>query len=332
MNKMLKLFFLVLVIVLLLIMADFLARRALRKEKITWGVNFSQMRAESLGLNWKKTYLAVLDDLGAKNIKMLIQWDFVEGKKGEYFFNDIDWQVKEAEKRKAKLIFVVGMKTGRWPECHLPDWAKNLPKEEQQRELLKYVEKVVIRYKNSEAIAMWQAENEPFLRFGECPWYDRKFVKKEVELIKSIDSSRQVIVSDSGEYSLWVMAAATGDIAGTTMYKKVWVHITDKYGFYMPLWFPASIYGLKAKIIEKAFGKKVINIELQAEPWVKDVYADISLKEQEKTMDIEQFKKNIAFAKESGLDTFYFWGTEWWYWLKEKQNKPEIWNEARKLF
>lgn len=24
--------------------------------------------------------------------------------------------------------------------------------------------------------------------------------------------------------------------------------------------------------------------------------------------------------------------TEWWFWLKEKQGKPEIWNEAKKLF
>jgi hypothetical protein len=23
---------------------------------------------------------------------------------------------------------------------------------------------------------------------------------------------------------------------------------------------------------------------------------------------------------------------EWWYWLKEKQGKPEIWQEAKKLF
>jgi len=24
--------------------------------------------------------------------------------------------------------------------------------------------------------------------------------------------------------------------------------------------------------------------------------------------------------------------TEWWYWMKEKQNDPAIWQEARKLF
>jgi len=49
-------------------------------------------------------------------------------------------------------------------------------------------------------------------------------------------------------------------------------------------------------------------------------------------MDIEQFRKNIEFAKNTGIDTFYLWGAEWWYWLKEKQNDSRIWNEARNLF
>ena len=49
-------------------------------------------------------------------------------------------------------------------------------------------------------------------------------------------------------------------------------------------------------------------------------------------MNLEQFRKNIEFAQRTGLDTFYLWGGEWWYWLKEKQNQPEIWEEAKTLF
>ena len=49
-------------------------------------------------------------------------------------------------------------------------------------------------------------------------------------------------------------------------------------------------------------------------------------------MNLEQFKANIEFAKKTGLKEFYFWGSEWWYWMKEKQNNPNIWDEARKLF
>jgi len=31
------------------------------------------------------------------------------------------------------------------------------------------------------------------------------------------------------------------------------------------------------------------------------------------------------------MDTIYLWGSEWWYWLKEKQNDPKIWEEAKNL-
>jgi hypothetical protein len=49
-------------------------------------------------------------------------------------------------------------------------------------------------------------------------------------------------------------------------------------------------------------------------------------------MNPEMFKEDVEFAKQTGLDKFYFWGVEWWYWMKEKQNQPEIWNEAKNLF
>jgi len=49
-------------------------------------------------------------------------------------------------------------------------------------------------------------------------------------------------------------------------------------------------------------------------------------------MNIEQFEKNIKFAKETGLDKFYLWGAEWWYWMKEKHNNDEFWQKAKTLF
>ena len=76
----------------------------------------------------------------------------------------------------------------------------------------------------------------------------------------------------------------------------------------------------------------MIVVEFQAEPWGPKLLYDSPLEEQEKTMNLEQFKQNIEFAKKNGLDKFYLWGVEWMYWLKETQQKPEIWNEAKKLF
>lgn len=327
----LVIFFVFASIALFLVNYFFIAKAPLQKE-IAWGVDFSQMQAEALGLNWKKTYSAILEDLRVKHIKLHTQWDFVEDKRGEYYFADTDWQVDEATKYHASVIYVVGMKTGRWPECHLPLWAEGLSKPQQQEAILRYIENTVARYRNNPAIVAWQAENEPLFKFGRCPWYDKDFLRKEVALIKSLDATRPVIISDSGEQSFWLEAARIGDIVGITTYRRVWVNVSLQRGFYMNFPLPAVMYWHKAQVVKALFGKEVINVELQAEPWASSFFSGVPLSEQKKTMNLEQFKKNVSYAKRTGLDTFYFWGAEWWFWLKTTQNKPEIWDEAKKIF
>jgi len=330
MKKTLKIILLVLVSLFLFSVLYFFIGRGPEQKNILWGVNFSQKHTENLGLDWKKTYLALMEDLETKSIKLSVPWDWIEGKRDGYFFGDVDWQIKEAEKHEVKIIMLIGMKTSRWPECHIPGWAKGLLKEERENEVLEYLQEMVLRYSSSNAIISWQVENEPFFPFGECPETDEKFLQKEVELVKLLDpQKRPTIISDTGEFSLWLKAAKSGDVVGTTMYKKVWSKEFGVY-FYMP--FPPLFYWLKAQIIKTVFNKEVQCVELQTEPWGPVLLYNLSLEEQKKTMDLERFKKNIEFAEKTGLDTFYLWGAEWWYQMKEKQNDPSIWNEAKKLF
>jgi len=301
-----------------------------RAEEITWGVNFSQKHAENLGIDWKENYLALLDDLGVKNIKLITHWDLLELEKDKYDFDDLDWQIKTAEEKGAKLLLVIGMKTPRWPECHIPEWAKNLSKEEQQKEILEILQEIILKYRGRASVWAWQVENEPFFPFGECPWVDKNFLKKEINLVKSLDpQKREILISDSGEGSFWIRAAQLGDIVGTTLYKRVWFR---QLGFYIHYPFPPTFYWRKAEVIKKLFNKEVICVELQAEPWGPALLYESPLEEQQKTMNLTQFRYNIEFARKTGLDKFYLWGAEWWYWMKVKQNKPEIWQEAKKLF
>jgi len=315
-------------IVFLIFILYFFIGEAKPAEKISWGVNFSQKQAENLELNWQETYLALLDDLKVKNIKLITHWDKIEPKENEYYFEDLDWQIETAEEKGAKLLLVIGMKTGRWPECHIPDWAKNLSKEEQQKEILELLEKIVLNVRDRISINAWQIENEPFFPFGECPWSDKEFLKKEIELVKSFDN-RPIVISDSGEFSFWITAAKLGDIVGTTLHRKVWFKELKTYVAYP---FRPIYYWRKAQIIKKFFDKDVICIELQTEPWCPTLLYNCPVEEQQKTMNLEQFQKNIRFATETGLNQFYLWGAEWWYWMKEKQGQPEIWQEAKKLF
>ncbi|OGZ18686.1 MAG: hypothetical protein A2175_00110 [Candidatus Nealsonbacteria bacterium RBG_13_42_11] len=318
------------VLIFVLIVFSFFFIGKPQKKEITWGVNFSQKHAELLGLDWQETYSALIDDLGAKDIKLATYWDLIEPEKGSYNFNDLDWQIDEADKKGAKLLLVIGMKTPRWPECHLPEWAKGLSRAEQQENILNLLKEIVLRYKDRISVEAWQVENESFFPFGDCPWIDKEFLKKEIELVKSLDDQkRPVVITDSGEGSFWIQAAKLGDIVGTTMYRTVWV---KQLGIYFSYPYPPNFYWRKAQIIENLFNKKVICVELQAEPWGPKLLYDSPLQEQEKSMNLEQFQKNISFARKTGFDTFYLWGAEWWYWMKEKQNNSSFWEEARKLF
>jgi hypothetical protein len=116
------------------------------------------------------------------------------------------------------------------------------------------------------------------------------------------------------------------------MYREAWVHISDSFGFLFHYLFSPVYYSRKALIIQKIYGKNVICIELQAEPWVSKPFYDVPIKEQLESMNPEIFQQNVQFAEQTGLDKFYFWGVEWWYWMKTTQNQPQIWNEAKQLF
>ncbi len=329
---MIKKFLFGLLIIILLIVGYFSIGSPPRAKEITWGVNFSQKYAEELGLDWKEVYLALLDEqqLGAKNLRIAAHWDLIEPREGEFYFEDLDWKIKKADEKGAKLLLAIGMKTPRWPECHIPEWAKGLGKEKQQERILIMLEEIVLRYRGRVSIRAWQVENEPFFPFGECPWKDEEFLKKQINLVRLLSPDRPIIISDSGEFSFWIRAAGLGDIVGTTLHRRVWSKEIN--GYVTHYWFRPVYYWRRAQIINWLFDKEVICVELQAEPWGPKENPYLSLEEQEKTMNLALFRENIEFARKTGLNTFYLWGAEWWYWLKETQNKPEIWEEAKLLF
>jgi hypothetical protein len=126
-----------------LLVAYFFVGFANQAKNMTWGVNFSIKQTEFLKLDAKETYSAILDDLGAKNIKIAVYWDLIEKEKGVYDFNELDWQMAEAAKHNVSVILAIGMKVPRWQECHLPTWARDLSKMEQQTEILNMLREIV---------------------------------------------------------------------------------------------------------------------------------------------------------------------------------------------
>ncbi len=301
------------------------------RSQVAWGVTFSDKYARELELDWQATYLALLDDLGASHLRLIAYWDEIEPTQDNFDFNNLDWQIDQAEQRNKSVVLVVGRRSPRWPECHDPAWIGNLAELAIQREQAAFIKEVVVRYKDRGVIKAWQVENEPLLTwFGECPKPDKTFLRYEVELTKSLDS-RPVIVTDSGELGHWQSAGKLADTLGVTMYRIVW----NKYfGFWDYFYVPPALYRAKAEVT-KFFQKNlsdVIVTELQMEPWTFDRrMVDLTLEEQRRSFDRQRFINNINFVRQAGFGEVYLWGAEYWYWLKEQGN-PEIWEEAKKLW
>jgi len=302
-----------------------------KSSQIEYGLTFSEPYAQSLGLDWKKTYTDILEQLKPKDIRLSAYWDSVEPAKDSYNFDDLDFQVNEANQHGAKIVLAVGRRLPRWPECHDPSWIAKLSETDLQNSQLSYIETVVRRYINDPNITGWQVENEPFLSsFGICPPLDVKFLDSEIAMVKSIDPSRPIIITDSGELSLWFSAGARGDIFGTTFYRYVF---SDVFKRYWTNYIPAVYYRFKAGLLTLLHpGKKIVIIELEAEPWTTNGITSTSLDDQFKTMSMDKFNKILDVAKSTGFSTQYLWGVEWWYWMKTTQNHPEYWERAKQLF
>jgi len=318
-----KVFILVLVIV-------FLAQKEV-PQNITYGMSFNTMYAKELGLDWKETYDAILNDLGVRHLRLAAHWPMVEPQSGVYNFEELDYQIAKAEAVDAEVILAVGRRLPRWPECHIPEWATKLEADARNASQLEYMRQVVERYKNNSTVRYWQVENEPFLEvfaFEYCGRLDTEFLDKEISLVHELDPTRQVIVTDSGNLGLWAGAYKRGDIFGTSVYVHFW---NPDIGQFRTL-IPPFVYRVKENVLGFIYGQKpTFLIELSAEPWLIAPIATVPIETQFTRMDLEKFEDILAYAKETRYERQYLWGAEWWYWLT-KHGHEEMWERGKQLY
>lgn len=314
------------VLVLVVAVVAYLGRPAV-SGGMTFGVSFAPRQARTFGLEPNEVYRALLDDLGVRQFRLAAYWDEIEPQQGEFRFSELDQLLDEANKRDAKVLLAVGQKLPRWPECFYPDWVPPLSQHDKEEALLRMLETVVTRYDRHPAVEAWQLENEPFVGwFGACPKPSPALLRREEAVLRR-HSQKPILMTDSGELSLWRRAVTFGDRFGTTMYRATW---NPRLGYTYTPW-PAWSYRAKARLW-RLDPRDVIVAELQAEPWPPGTSIhEVSIEEQYRTMRPERFVVMVDLAKRTGFSEAYLWGAEWWYWLKE-QGKPEMWEAARQQF
>lgn len=300
-------------------------------EAQTYGVSFSAPHAEGLGLNWQEAFRALLDDLGVRRLRLAAYWSAIESLEGQFDFADLDYQMDEAASRGALVILGIGRKLPRWPECHTPPWAREKSEAEQQAAILQMLDVVIKRYREHPALRMWQLENEPLLDFGDCPPEDREFLKREEELIRSLDRQHPILITDSGELNSWLPAAGFGDVLGTTMYRTVYSRRTAGLFSYDYI-FPAWAYRLKSRLVRVVTGKSVLIAELQGEPWGIRPWTQMTAMERAQSLSVARLRNLRSFAARTQLPEAYWWGAEYWYWELVVNDEPVFWETARTFF
>ncbi len=300
-------------------------------ERIVYGMSFNTFYAEELGLDWREAYDAILNDLGVRHLRLAAHWPMLEPERGHFSFAEIDHQLTEAEKVSADVILAVGRRLPRWPECHIPEWAAGLSWEEQKEELRAYIEAVVTRYRGHDSVIMWQVENEPYLGVfarEHCDELDEEFLKEEIALVKSLDPSRPVLVTDSGNLGTWSGAYRHGDAFGTSVYVYFWNPEFGQFRSMLPPWF----YRAKEALVRLIYGAKpTYLIELSAEPWLLEPITNVDVETQYSRMDVGKVREIVEYAEKTRYDKQYLWGAEWWYWLKQRGH-DEMWELGRELF
>ncbi len=326
-----KILILILIVIAILGLVVFYLAQADKPKNITYGMSFNTMYATELGLDWQETYDAIIDDLGVRHFRLAAHWPMIEPVAGTYNFTELDYQIKRAEEVNAEVILAVGRRLPRWPECHVPDWAKNLSVEERNIKQIEYMKQVIERYKNSPAVRYWQVENEPFLAlfaYEHCGELDIDFLDKEIAIVRDIDPTRKIIVTDSGNLGTWSEAYKRGDIFGTSVYVHFWNPELGQFRTILPSW----VYRVKANYNALIYGERpTFLIELSAEPWLVAPIETVPLETQFTRMDLEKFNDILKYAEDTRFDQQYLWGAEWWYWLNEKGH-PEMWERGKELY
>jgi len=312
-----------------------------------FGVNFSCEHAEYLGLDCIALFTEVLDDLGAWHVRLSAYWSAIERESGVYDFSSIDPLLDLAHSRGARVVVTVGMKAQRHPEFWLPEWlapgiaapVKGFPEDtpELQAALFPYLAAAARHLGAHPAIEAFQVENEPFTspKSTSKGWSVRPaFLLQEVAAVRAADPGGHPIVVNHGSWSRWdtrwrwILDHA--DVLGQSVYTKrqrgpwSWFYLQPyRWGWITPELPEQARYAARQ-------GKTMWITELQGEPFE---HPSVDLRRvatgEAGSHSPARLRRNIGIARRSGASRAYFWGVEWWAYLRHRRGDATLWATGR---
>ena len=265
-----------------------------KNRPIEYGVSFSQIQAERYGSDWKANYIALLDDLDFKKIRVPAYWNRIEPAPGIYDFSETDWMINEASKRNAKIVLLIGQKNIRYPECFYPSWLDLSNASDVSEKAIRMVSEVSSHYKDNPTVESWQLENEFLLKsFGNCPAnvLTNSQLSKELKALRSSGNGKKIILSQSDQFG-FPFIGPFGDIFGFSMYRWAW---DRKIGYFR---YPqvGEYFWWKAALINLFYKQDIKVHELQAEAWGPVGNEHLSYDESLKTMNPMQLLRLLELS------------------------------------
>jgi hypothetical protein len=274
----------------------------------TYGISFSAKQCHAFTID-PEASLEWLLQKGWRRFRLMSYWDESERIQGQYDFSELDRQLAQISAAGGVVSLCLGARQPRWPENHWPNWAWKCQKKDRSEALLAFITTVVERYKTNSIIISYQLENEALLKsFGLRSEVDRKRLQAEFSLIKRLDPVRPISMSTSTSWGIPVRSPRP-DIVGFSFYQVLFGKGKYTTAFHSPF-----LDRQRAVAIRILFNTPSFVHELQCEPWGPTSIWDMSIAEQNKSMDTNQITRNIQLARQIGVYPIDLWGAEWWYW------------------
>ncbi len=328
-----------------------------------WGINFECDYAEYLLLEqpdgpyapddrpgraqWCASTLgALLGGLGAKHVRLSVQWAEVEPEDGVFDFSLVDALLAEAELHDAKVLLTVGMKGQRHPEYFIPGWALErsrpsagaTPSDDTflHDRALRMIQAVVAHAAGSRAIDAWGAENEPFVISQRSSHWrlTPEWVAEVRDTIRANDPLGRPVVAAHAQHFVrdrqWQDALEVGDVLGTSIYpfRNYSLLGIDLVVPILEIGPIAPNYAHQRREAE-AKGKDFWITEMQAEPWIDGDARLVGPENSSANLTEGKFRRNIQYARKTGAQRVYLWGAEWWLFQRDRHGDSSWWDLAR---
>ena len=286
------------------------------------GTTFTPHIIREFNLEVMSAFKAVID-LGFDFLRLGTYWSEIEKEQGKYDFSNLKEMLDLCQERKQKVVLTLGMKAPRWPEFYFPSYLKNKnPRDKEvQKACLKFLRETIKFSQKYDCISHFQLENEALDPSGpENRIVPLDLLKKELELIKNIDSKRPVIFSAWGnklsQRNAFSNLAPLADIIGLDLYYQQFVAKVLGKSIYKG---PGDSDAKIAKILKES-GKEAWIMELQAEPW--EASREEYLVANPRSISPRKIKEFFTRAKKLPVKAIFFWGFEYAYYQAKKCTNP----------